>query len=399
MLQRAAFQNMDLPSDMAARDPPSVQGPPDSSADKRPRRSASAAAPASRKGRSRLLPRSYFLELARREQLRALRLSSHVSLVILTADSGGKAALVRLHRLARVVEGLIRETDIIGWWDEGAIAVLLADTDEKGAQDCARRILENAASRQVAVKVLAYPELGLRIAQAPAPVGSAPDQPLLTEPARHSRLAVAIKRLIDIVGSVLALAVLSPLMLATALAVKATSKGPVIYKQIRLGYGGVPFVFYKFRSMRTDAEDTIHRSYVSNFIKQGSEEGNNGDSGTPFFKIKDDPRVTPIGAFIRRFSIDELPQLYNVLKGDMSLVGPRPPIPYEVEAYRTWHLRRILEVKPGLTGLWQVEGRSQVSFDDMVRLDLRYAQNWSLLLDLKILLKTVKVVLQGRGSV
>jgi lipopolysaccharide/colanic/teichoic acid biosynthesis glycosyltransferase len=150
--------------------------------------------------------------------------------------------------------------------------------------------------------------------------------------------------------------------------------------------------------MRVDTDSKSHRDYVQSFIKGNCSELNQGNERKPFFKMKKDPRITPIGGLIRRLSIDELPQLINVLRGDMSLVGPRPALPYEVEEYRVWHLRRILEVKPGLTGLWQVEGRSSVSFDDMVRLDLKYARNWSIMLDLKIILRTAKVVLQCRGA-
>ncbi len=187
-------------------------------------------------------------------------------------------------------------------------------------------------------------------------------------------------------------------MLLTALAIKFTSPGPIIFKQIRLGQRGVPFVFYKFRSMLTNTDDRIHREYVTHLIKGNLKEINQGDQETPLYKIKEDPRVTRVGRIIRKTSIDELPQLFNVLKGDMSLVGPRPPLPYEVEKYQSWHLRRILDAKPGITGLWQVEGRSQTSFDDMVRLDLQYIRNWSPWLDFKILLKTVKVVLKSAGA-
>jgi lipopolysaccharide/colanic/teichoic acid biosynthesis glycosyltransferase len=150
--------------------------------------------------------------------------------------------------------------------------------------------------------------------------------------------------------------------------------------------------------MQSNVDDQIHREYVTNLINGDLEKINQGDEGTPFYKMKSDPRVTPVGRIIRKTSIDELPQFLNVLKGEMSLVGPRPPIPYEVEKYEPWHLRRILEVKPGITGLWQVDGRSTTSFDDMVRLDLRYVQNWSLWLDIKILLKTVKVLLLPKGA-
>ena len=150
--------------------------------------------------------------------------------------------------------------------------------------------------------------------------------------------------------------------------------------------------------MYINTDDQIHRTYVESLIKGKLEEINQGEKEKPLYKIKTDPRVTGIGKIIRKLSIDELPQLYNVLKGEMSLVGPRPPLPYEVEKYESWHLRRILEVKPGITGLWQVDGRSKTSFDDMVRLDLRYAQNWNIGLDLKILAKTVRAVLKPTGA-
>jgi lipopolysaccharide/colanic/teichoic acid biosynthesis glycosyltransferase len=157
-------------------------------------------------------------------------------------------------------------------------------------------------------------------------------------------------------------------------------------------------MFYKFRSMHCDADDQIHRDFVSSLIKGHHDLINQQDALDPLFKIKSDPRVTAVGRIIRQTSIDELPQLFNVLKGDMSLVGPRPPLPYEAVEYQSWHLRRILEIRPGITGLWQVEGRSKVSFDEMVRMDLRYIKNRSLVYDLKLLLKTVKVVLRQKGA-
>ena len=207
-----------------------------------------------------------------------------------------------------------------------------------------------------------------------------------------------IKRSLDIVGSVAAILIFSPLMLTIAATIKMTSPGPVVFKQTRLGYRGARFVFYKFRSMSWNADDRIHREYVASLIKGDHAAINQGDTANPVYKMKADPRVTRIGRFIRNTSMDELPQLFNVLKGNMSLVGPRPPIPYEAEKYEPWHLRRILEIRPGITGLWQVEGRSKTSFDDMVRLDLQYLRNSSLTLDVKILLKTFVVVLKRDGA-
>ena len=221
---------------------------------------------------------------------------------------------------------------------------------------------------------------------------------MLEDSINNSPFKLHIKRAIDVAGSIFALLVLSPLIFMTALLIKADSKGPVIFRQVRLGEKGVPFTFYKFRSMNVDATDQIHRDYVLKLIDGKHSAINNGNNENPLYKILSDPRVTSVGKFIRKTSIDELPQLYNVLKGDMSLVGPRPPLAYEAEKYQAWHLRRILEMKPGITGLWQVEGRSRTGFDEAVRLDVRYIQTWSLFLDIKILFKTVKEVLQCRGA-
>ena len=153
----------------------------------------------------------------------------------------------------------------------------------------------------------------------------------------------------------------------------------------------------KFRSMRTDCDAKIHQSYVEQFIA-GQVDGNSGEAAKPVFKIQKDPRVTSVGRFIRKTSLDELPQFWNVLRGDMSLVGPRPSLAYEYRAYELWHRRRVLEIKPGITGLWQVEGRSRTRFDDMVRLDLKYARLWSIWLDLRILAQTPAAVIQGTGA-
>ncbi len=201
------------------------------------------------------------------------------------------------------------------------------------------------------------------------------------------------KRLVDVVLSSLALVSLLPLFFLIAVAVKLSSKGPVLFRQERVGQLGRRFMFLKFRSMRLCNESTIHEQYVRKLIS--------GKLGVPengIFKIQNDPRVTTVGRILRKTSLDELPQFWNVLIGDMSLVGPRPPLPYEVEIYDIWHRRRVLEAKPGITGLWQVTGRSRTCFDDMVRLDLHYTQSCSLWLDLKILLQTPRAVLAGDGA-
>lgn len=206
------------------------------------------------------------------------------------------------------------------------------------------------------------------------------------------------KRLIDIVGALAGLALFSPLFLLIAAAVKLTSQGPVLFKQQRIGQFGQPFTFFKFRSMEDGCDDLIHQRYVEKLIKGENHAANLGSDAHPVYKIQSDPRVTAVGNILRKTSLDELPQFLNVLGGAMSLVGPRPPIPYEVENYKNWHLRRILEVKPGITGLWQIYGRSRTTFDDMVRLDLKYVDQKSILLDLKILLRTIPAVLTPKNG-
>jgi len=195
---------------------------------------------------------------------------------------------------------------------------------------------------------------------------------------------IIAKEILDRALSFLMIILLSPVFLMSALLVKISSKGPVLFKQVRVGLNGKKFILYKFRTMVENAEE----------LKQ--ELLNRNEMDGPVFKIKEDPRVTGLGKFLRKTSLDELPQLFNVLKGDMSLVGPRPPLPSEVSNYDLWH-RRKLCMKPGLTCLWQVNGRNKINFEKWMKLDLEYIDNWSLLLDFKILLKTIPAVLSGSG--
>jgi lipopolysaccharide/colanic/teichoic acid biosynthesis glycosyltransferase len=210
----------------------------------------------------------------------------------------------------------------------------------------------------------------------------------------------AVKRVMDVMGSLAALIAFAPFFLLIAALVKLTSKGPVFFRQQRIGQHGVPFTFLKFRSMKNDNDASVHKEYVRQLIAgQADQKPAGNGNGTGVYKLTNDKRITKVGAFLRRTSLDELPQFINVLCGEMSLVGPRPAIGYEVEAYDVWHRRRILEAKPGITGLWQVEGRSRVKFDDMVRLDLRYANNWSPWMDVKILLRTPVAMFFTEGAV
>ena len=198
-------------------------------------------------------------------------------------------------------------------------------------------------------------------------------------------LALAFKRLTDVALSTLLLALAAPVVVAVAAAIKLSSGGAVLFRQTRCGMNGRRFTLYKFRTMVEGAEEL--RLEVAHLNEMDG----------PVFKASNDPRVTGVGRFLRKFSLDELPQLWNVLKGDMSLVGPRPPIPEEVEHYQRWQRRR-LAMRPGLTCLWQISGRNQLDFEQWMRLDLQYIDSWTPWLDFKILAKTVPVVLSGRGA-
>jgi lipopolysaccharide/colanic/teichoic acid biosynthesis glycosyltransferase len=219
-------------------------------------------------------------------------------------------------------------------------------------------------------------------------------------------LYALVKRFMDVVLSLALLVLLSPLLALIAIAIKLDSKGPVIYTQDRVRGEQDPqkrhperetFSFYKFRSMHTNCDAEIHKAYMKQYINGESHKTNNGSHHSPLYKMKRDPRVTRVGRFLRRTSLDELPQLFNVLKGDMSLVGPRPALPYEVKQYSNWHKQRLIP-KAGLTGLWQVRGRTTLSFEEMVRLDIEYAQRRSLWLDLYILLQTIPAVISEEGA-
>ena len=206
-----------------------------------------------------------------------------------------------------------------------------------------------------------------------------------------------VKRASDLVISSIALLLLSPVLLVISLLIKRDSPGSVMFRQERVGMDGRIFLCYKFRTMYSDSDERLHReAYLKNI--EGADEANAGDEHKPVFgKVKDDPRVTRVGRWLRRSSMDELPQLINVLKGDMSIVGPRPPIPYEVVDYELRHRKR-LDMKPGITGLWQVSGRSRLTFEEMVRIDLYYIENWSLWLDFKIILLTLPAIVRGDGA-
>jgi lipopolysaccharide/colanic/teichoic acid biosynthesis glycosyltransferase len=295
-----------------------------------------------------------------------------------TSDKNGKI-------LANILSALLastRETDVIGWYEnECIVGVMFTDLviDDKNSilstmlarvSNILQGNLTFEQFNRISISFHFFPdEWDHDIPQRPSNPTLYPD---LSQRDNATRLPSGIKRAMDIIGSALLLVIFAPILLIIALAIKGSSKGPVFFRQRRIGQHGKPFTFLKFRSMHIGNDPNIHKQYVTQLIagqaQRNPSNGNGAGSGAGVYKLTNDPRITRVGAFLRRSSLDELPQLWNVLRGEMSLVGPRPALPYEVAAYQTWHRRRVLEVKPGITGLWQVSGRCQLKFDEAVRL-------------------------------
>ena len=355
-----------------------------------------------------VLSEQVFLRLLTLERKRAERSGRTFLLIVLDAATLFSRSRTAMSRVTAALCSSIRETDLIGWYrQDSCVGIILTELGSADHASIRRALLDTLTSalrnrigeeqtEQILISFHFFPGEHEGHKVGPTADGKLyPESHVEKKSKRFSRL---VKRAIDIVGSSLALLLLSPLLVAIAVAVKLTSKGPVLFRQGRVGQHGAIFQFLKFRSMRTDSDPRMHQEFVNEFIRASANATASEQQSAKIYKITDDPRVTRVGAIIRRTSLDELPQFWNVLRGEMSLVGPRPPIPYELESYRTWHKRRIFEVKPGITGLWQVHGRSRTTFDEMVRLDLRYARTWSLLLDLKILILTPRAILSGEGA-
>jgi lipopolysaccharide/colanic/teichoic acid biosynthesis glycosyltransferase len=350
---------------------------------------------------SQLMPEPQFRKALALEQKRAERSRRRFILMLLESDSLLKGGTTReaVYRAIHALVTATRETDIKGWYQaESVIGVIFTELGAAEGHSVANALMSKVTQalssslgieeiNKVAMSFQIYPEEAARIAG----TSGMDREPGAAEKDPHG-YAKYVKRALDIGGSLLMLLLCAPLMLAIALAVKLTSPGPVLFRQKRIGRCGVPFTFLKFRTMYEGNDVKIHQEFVTRFIKREIE------PAVTHYKLTSDPRITRVGELLRKTSLDEFPQFLNVLLGDMSLVGPRPPIPYELESYQVWHRRRVMNVRPGITGLWQVTGRSRVTFDDMVRLDLRYARSWSLWLDLRILLATPRAVLSGVGA-
>jgi lipopolysaccharide/colanic/teichoic acid biosynthesis glycosyltransferase len=344
-----------------------------------------------------------FVQMLRFERRRTER-SGKPFMLVLISGKDFRSALgdMLIQNLVNAISYSTRETDVLGWYKQDVTLGLLmteiglADTTAikiiiEKISAAVQKVISPERYRGLSLTYHLFPQEG---AQFPNDEENSILYPDLSKRHASKRDGGFLKRGMDICGSLAALILFMPAFIVIGLLVKLTSKGPIFFCQKRVGRYGKEFNFYKFRTMHADNDSNIHREYVTKLIAGGGGLA----QGEGVYKLINDPRVTPIGRFLRRTSLDELPQFVNVLVDDMSLVGPRPPLPYEFERYQIWHKRRVLELKPGLTGLWQIEGRSRTTFDEMVRMDLRYANIRSLWVDLKILIQTPAAMFSGKGA-
>ena len=368
----------------------------------------------------------YFIERLCCERRRTARSKNPFLMMLVDITKlSGKEQYEAIRNIAATLFSSLRETDLKGWYKtKSVIGVLFTEISDIDKDSLRNKIYRNLSHglkidqiNRIEVSVHAFPDDQpadsndqkqdeqrqnghKQNGRKQTSVDNRVLYPDLTRPKLSKTLYFLMKRMMDIVGSLVCVIIFSPFFVFIAVAIRLSSSGPIIFRQKRIGLYGKRFIFLKFRTMYVNNDSTVHREYVRNLIEgqNGNGSGKNLSGGNGAYKIVNDVRVTPIGRVLRKTSLDELPQFFNVLKGDMSLVGPRPPIPYEVEKYEVWHRRRVLEIKPGISGLWQVRGRSRTTFDEMVRLDIRYMKEQSLWLDVKILLQTPWAVLTARGA-
>lgn len=349
-----------------------------------------------------IIQESTFVHMLRIERRRSERSGKQFMLVLVSGDELRAESGSTLNNVVAAISSCTRETDFLGWYERdvtlGLLMTEIGQADDATIETIVQKLslaVQHAVSpesfRQLTLIFRLFPQEMEKSSGSEEPFSFYPDLSKRHAPQKHGAL---LKRSMDVVGSLIALAVFLPVIAVISLLVKLTSTGPVLFSQKRIGQFGKTFTFLKFRTMYADNNPEIHREYVTRLIRGSG----NLENGNGIYKLVNDPRITPLGRFLRRSSLDELPQFLNVLMGDMSLVGPRPPLPYEYEHYQTWHKRRVLELKPGLTGLWQVEGRSRKTFDEMVRMDLRYAHIRSIWVDFRILCQTPAAMFSGRGA-
>jgi lipopolysaccharide/colanic/teichoic acid biosynthesis glycosyltransferase len=355
-----------------------------------------------RPGRPHLIDEALFKDALGKERKRAERFDQPFMLILVGVKENARPQPTQWIRVIDALRAVTTGTDVLGWFDKRKVMGVIVP--EIGTEPAARRAVYKKIRRELHGRMkfdALLDEFSVRLhvhegakAAAPAPADPVPFD--LQHAQSTTPLRDALKRGLDIIGSAALLTMLLPVYAVVAAFVKLTSTGPVFFGQERIGRMGRPFKMLKFRTMHVNADPAIHQKYVSDFIASGGRASQ--PDKTEIFKIVNDPRVTPVGHVLRKTSLDELPQFWNVLRGEMSLVGPRPPLSYEVAQYKPWHYRRVVEAKPGITGLWQVTGRSRTTFDDMVRLDLRYAKTHSVWTDVKILLATPRAVISGKGA-
>ena len=352
----------------------------------------------------------YFNKTLCLERKRSERSHKPILLMLLNIEriSSENGLESTIRDIVKSLTSSIREVDLCGWYECGSvIGVMFTEFSDDPVWDAieaiASKIKVNIA-RTLSPAVVSKLEIMFHVfpekfdKQKPKNYLNPTFYPDMAKLATETNMASAMKRVMDVVGSMVGLILFSPFFITIPLIIKITSPGPVLFRQERVGQFGRRFTFLKFRSMHVNNDDRIHREFLKQFISGDKVNMAEDSDSAPVFKITNDPRITPFGRFIRKSSLDELPQFINVLRGEMSLVGPRPPIPYEFEDYDIWHRYRLLKMKPGITGLWQVTGRSTTNFDSMVRLDINYIKNWSLWLDIKILCLTPFAVFKCRGA-
>jgi lipopolysaccharide/colanic/teichoic acid biosynthesis glycosyltransferase len=343
------------------------------------------------------------------ERKRTERSKSPFVLMLLEVANhqGPERTSAALDSVVSVLLASSRDTDLVGWYKNrmtvGALFTGLVVSDKNSILSTILTRVSTTLRDELSFEQFNLVSISLHFFpddwdhDSPGRPSNPALYPDLSTQDKGRRPLLIMKRAIDIVGGSLLALLCLPFCVLIALVVKATSKGPVLFRQQRVGQHGKQFTFLKFRSMYVDNDHSVHKEFVTQMITRELDR-DKSDRNQGVYKLTSDKRITRVGKFLRRTSLDELPQFINVLRGDMSLVGPRPPIPYELAAYQTWHRRRLLEVKPGITGLWQVTGRSTVDFDEMVRLDLRYATSWTPWLDLRILIRTPAAVIKGSGA-
>jgi lipopolysaccharide/colanic/teichoic acid biosynthesis glycosyltransferase len=353
-----------------------------------------------------IYPAESFRRVMERERARTDRTGVAFSLAVFRIDSGKGDASSSIRFLADFIRSRVRLSDEVGWFDEKSVAALLPGTPVEGAWKFADKVLE-AISDDIPpppCRVFTYPATGSSRGSGPGKVEQL-EIPMADEVAADTGAKASLlnddetvdgriesvlsppvlpwKRMLDILGALAGLILLSPLFLFLTIFIKVVSPGPVFFKQKRVGYMGKPFTLWKFRTMKADNDTATHQQHVRNLIQ----------GGDPMKKLdeKRDPRIIPLGRVLRRSCVDELPQLINVLRGEMSLVGPRPCLPYEAREYHLWQKRRF-DTVPGMTGLWQVSGKNRTTFKEMIRLDIAYVMRRSPWLDVRIILKTIPVI-------